>query len=175
MIHKTRESRHNGFTLIEVLLVLALVGVLAGLVAGNVGAFITGARHEPPSRVLKKAILDAIYETSESKNPTFLSYDKERASFKVSDASGSQLSAHPVYKGEWKEEYELPEVIFEAIGPKSGPDGSPSLYGKDELSLSKIPFHYGSSVPFSTIIRFRGESTKLQFDPFSGFVLKEKE
>jgi hypothetical protein len=46
-----------------VLLVLALLELSPVLVAGNVGAFITGAQFEPPERVLKKAILDAIYES----------------------------------------------------------------------------------------------------------------
>ena len=69
MIKRSGSLRFGGFTLIEVLLVLALVGVLAGLVAGNAGAFITGAKYEPPGRVLKKAILDAIYFSSETKGP----------------------------------------------------------------------------------------------------------
>ena len=63
------------------LLVLALVGVLAGLVAGNAGAFIKGAQFEPPSRVLKKAILDAIYEASESKELIYVSYDPKNCNF----------------------------------------------------------------------------------------------
>ena len=60
MIQRLGFRHSGGFTLVEVLLVLALVGVITGLVAGNVGAFITGAQFEPPERVLKKAILDAI-------------------------------------------------------------------------------------------------------------------
>ncbi|MDA7791943.1 prepilin-type N-terminal cleavage/methylation domain-containing protein [Opitutales bacterium] len=55
MIKRSGSFRFRGFTLVEVLLVLALVGVLAGLVAGNVGAFIAGAKFEPPDRVLKKS------------------------------------------------------------------------------------------------------------------------
>ncbi len=148
---------------------------MVGLVAGNVGAFIRGAQFEPPSRVLKKAILDAIYESSESKNPTFLSYIEEKAVFRVSNASGAELHAHKIYQGEWKEEYESPEVVFMAIGPESGSDGEPTLYQEDELVLLRIPFHYGSSVPFLTEIRFQGKTENLQFDPFSGFVLKEEE
>ena len=175
MIKKPRNHKADGFTLIEVLLVLALVGVLAGLVAGNVGAFIRGAQFEPPSRVLKKAILDAIYEASESKNPTFLSYNEENALFKVSNSIGSELSVYPVYKNDWKEVYESPEVVFSAIGPESGTDGGSSIYGEDELVLNRIPFHYGSSVPFLVQIRFRGENEELRFDPFSGFILKREE
>jgi hypothetical protein len=70
-----------------VLLVLALVGVITGLVAGNVGAFIKGAQIEPPDRVLKKAILDAIYESSESKRATYLSFETKSSSFRVTNRS----------------------------------------------------------------------------------------
>jgi prepilin-type N-terminal cleavage/methylation domain-containing protein len=174
LIPYQRNHHPGGFTLIEVLLVLALIGVLAGLAAGNIGAFIAGARQEPPGRVLKKAVLDAIYETSESKKTTYLHYHEENASFKVSDTSGNEISSHSIYKGEWRDDYELPEVLFEAIGPKAGVDGGPTRYDQDELELSKIPFHYGSSVPFMTKIRFRGESIKIYFDPFSGYALKHE-
>ena len=175
MIKRSGSFRFRGFTRVEVLLVLALVGVLAGLVAGNVGAFITGAKFEPPDRVLKKAILDAIYFSSETKDPAYLFYLDENASFAVKDANGVELSLHKVYQGEWNEDYELPEVQFYAIGPESGPDGGSTVYDEEQLSLNRVPFHFGSSVPFMSEIRFREENLFLYFDPFSGFVLKQKE
>jgi len=175
LIKRSGSLRFGGFTLIEVLLVLALVGVLAGLVAGNAGAFITGSKYEPPGRVLKKAILDAIYFSSETKESTYLFYLEDNASFLVKDASGGLLSRHKVYEGQWDEDYELPEIQFTAIGPESGPDGGSTMYDEEQLSLKRVHFHYGSSVPFLADIRFRGEESLLQFDPFSGFVLKPKE
>ena len=175
MIKKRRSQRFDGFSLIEVLLVLALVGVLAGLVAGNAGAFIKGAQFEPPSRVLKKAILDAIYEASESKELIYLTYIQETATFRVSNKFGTEINSHKIFKGEWEAEHDLPEIIFKAIGPGSGLDGGTSIYDEGRLVLTKIPFHYGSSVPFMTQIRFMDEMQELQFDPFSGFVLNKKE
>lgn len=175
MIKKRRSQRFDGFSLIEVLLVLALVGVLAGLVAGNAGAFIKGAQFEPPSRVLKKAILDAIYEASESKELIYLTYIQETATFRVSNKFGTEINSHKIFKGEWEAEHDLPEIIFKAIGPGSGLDGGRSIYDEGRLVLTKIPFHYGSSVPFMTRIRFMDEMQELQFDPFSGFVLNKKE
>jgi hypothetical protein len=158
-----------------VLLVLALVGVITGLVAGNVGAFITGAQFEPPDRVLKKAILDAIYESSESKRATYLSFESNSSSFRVTDRTGSKINSHPIYKGELDDEKEVPKVIFKAIGPQSGPDGGSTIYDEDELILNRIPFHYGSSVPFEVEIEFKDQLSRHRFDPFSGFVLKNKD
>jgi prepilin-type N-terminal cleavage/methylation domain-containing protein len=165
--------RHSeGFTLVEVLLVLALVGVIAGLVAGNVGAFIKGAQFEPPDRVLKKAILDAIYESSESKRANYLSFETKSSSFRVTNRSGTEIHSHSIYKGELDDGKEVPKVIFKAIGPESGPGGGSTIYDEEELILTRIPIHYGSSVPFEVEIDFKDQLSRHRFDPFSGFVLK---
>ena len=175
MIQRSGFRHSGGFTLVEVLLVLALVGVLTGLVAGNVGAFITGAQFEPPERVLKKAILDAIYESSESKRATYLSFETNSSSFRVTDRAGAQINTHSVYMGELDDEKEVPRVVFKAIGPESGPDGGSTIYDEEELILTRIPFHYGSSVPFEVEIEFKDQLFPHRFDPFSGFVLKNKD
>lgn len=171
-------GRRDGFSLIEVLLTLALIGVMVGLVAGNAGAFISASKFEPPHRVLKKAVIDTVYFSSEEKKAAYLSYLDEQAIFLVTDANGQELATHPVYEigkdGTIGEEYEIPEVEFRAIGPTSGPSGGSTLYRDDDLELSRVGFHYGSSVPFEAVIRFRNETRKWKFDPFSGYVLEAK-
>ena len=97
MTIRVRRDPLRAFSLIEVLLVLALVGVLMGVVAGNAGAFIGGSNFEPPDRVLKRAALDAVYFSSERKRKTYLSYSSEKVSFLVSDSTGNILSEHPIY------------------------------------------------------------------------------
>ena len=175
MIPRSGFWHPGGFTLVEVLLVLALVGVITGLVAGNVGAFITGAQFEPPDRVLKKAILDAIYESSELKRATYLSFETNSSSFRVTDRAGSQINIHSIYKGELDGEKEVPRVVFKAIGPESGADGGSTIYDEEELILTRIPFHYGSSAPFEVEIKFKDQLSRHRFDPFSGFVLKDRD
>ena len=71
---KTRRSA-SGFSLIEILLVLSLVALLAAVVAGNAGAFITGGNAEPPVRVLKRAALDALYFSGEMKREVLLKWN----------------------------------------------------------------------------------------------------
>lgn len=171
--------RKRAFSLIEVLLVLALVAVLLGIVAGNAGAFIQGSNFEPPGRVLKKAVLDAVYNASESKRAAFLSYLEENASFVVTDSFGGILAEHRVYKKIddeiKKNESLLPKVNFYAVGPLAGEDGGNSQYDERDLLLNRVFFHLGSSVPFYAEIDFRDEKQKMEFDPFSGYVLKSKE
>jgi len=177
--HSTHRKR--AFSLIEVLLVLALVAVLVGIVAGNAGSFIVGANFEPPDRVLKKAVLDAVYHASESKRATFLHYSEDTASFYVLDSTGQSLSEWPVYKvlsDKIKENPKLiPSVIFRALGPLAGVEGGPSssVYNENELVIEKIPFHYGSILPFSAQIYFKDKKDDFSFDPFSGYLLKKEE
>ena len=174
MIQNERIRKISGFTLIEVLLVLALVGLMAGIVGGNAGAFIAGGNFEPPDRVLKKSVLDAVYFAGERKRVTFLSYDEDNATFMVSDASGSILAKHRVFqKLEKVEAEDFPEVKLYAIGPLAGADGGRTQYDERGLLLLRIPFHAGCSVPFLAEISFRENEQTLYFDPFSGYALKE--
>lgn len=179
-LKKVHEAyRKRAFSLIEVLLVLALVAILVGIVAGNAGAFIKGSNFEPPDRVLKKAVLDAVYHASESKRAAYLSYFEENATFQVADSFGAILSEHRVYKkldeDLKKDDSLLPKVTFFAIGPLAGEDGGNSKYDERDLVLNRVFFHSGCSVPFSVVINFRDEKQVMNFDPFSGYVLKSKE
>ncbi len=169
----------QAFSLIEILLVLALLSVLAGVVAGNLGAFVRGANFEPPQRVLKKAVLDAVYYSSERKRATYLSYFEENASFIVSDAMGETLAEHRVYQDLnneiLKDGSNIPKVTFLAVGPLSGLDGDDTKYDKEELLLPRVLFHSGSSIPFQSTLEFGEQETEMYFDPFSGYAIKSEE
>ncbi|MEL0005295.1 MAG: prepilin-type N-terminal cleavage/methylation domain-containing protein [Opitutales bacterium] len=155
LIKNERIRKPSGFTLIEVLLVLALVGLMAGIVGGNAGAFIAGGNFEPPDRVLKKSVLDAVYFAGERKR-------------------GSILAKHEVFqKLEKVETEDFPEVKLYAVGPLAGADGGKTQYDERGLRLFRIPFHAGCSVPFLAEISFRENEQTLYFDPFSGYALKE--
>ena len=90
--------RRRGFTIVEILLVLALLAIIAGMVAVGAVGMIDAAKMEPPDRVLKRAVLDAVYHASERKAPAFLRYDGNRATFLVTDAGGAVLTEHAIYE-----------------------------------------------------------------------------
>lgn len=181
MILQRREGGVRAFTLIEVLLVLALIGVLIGLVAINAGAFIEASKYEPPARVLGKAVMDSFYFASESKRVTYLSYLEENATFFVSEGSGEVLASHGIFEKEDLEALRegdlLPRVTFRALGPLAGLSGGGSLYDEDLLVVGRVSFHFGTSMPFQAEIEIKGEEEVeiIEFDPFSGYPVAKEE
>ncbi len=173
--------RGFGFTLVEVLLVLALLAIIAAMVAGGAVGMVDAAKVEPPERVLKRAVLNAVYHASESKAPAFLRYVKARATFVVADAGGGTLSEHAVYEdlpqgddGEdaWRDKA-LPEVTFMAEGPLAGANGDSTYLEEEHLKLTRVPFQSGVSPPFRAKIIFLEKEQVLRFDPFSGYVIED--
>ncbi len=173
-----QRGKSAGFTLIEVLLVLALVAVLAGIVAGNASAFILGGSSEPPDRVLKRAVLDALYFSTEKKEEVRLAWSEQQATFLIKDRNGVILKRHSIYEDLDEEsvidEDQVPKVSFFAIPPKVGFGGSSSPLNDEDLYLAEIIFNGGYTFSFLAEIEFLGRNEILEFDPFSGFVLQSK-
>ena len=124
-------------------------------------------------------VLDAVYFSSERKRATYLSYYEDNATFQISDSMGVVLAQHKVYQrlddGILEGTTELPKVSFTAVGPLSGVDGDSTEYEEEDLYLKRVLFHAGSSIPFKAEIQFAEQASELFFDPFSGYVLKQKE
>lgn len=181
MISRKCASGTRAFTLIEILLVLALIGLMVTFLALNAGHLIGGSRYEPPGRVLKKAVVDALYLSSENKRVAYLSYHEENATFLISNASGETLSSHGLFEGAAEEpkrdKDDNPKITFRSIGPLSGPAGGSTVFDEGQLLVKRVPFHFGASVPFEAEIELKGESDNeiFKFDPFSGYHLKKLE
>lgn len=174
-----RKQSVAGFSLIEIMIVLALVAVLAAIVSGNIAGFIDGAKVEPPERVLKRAVLEGIYLSNERKREVRLSYLEENASFLIFDPQGGILKDFRIYE-ELSEDIlsspeRLPRVFFSAIGPKTGVDGEDTDLDDEQLELKSIRFHAGCSTPFKAEVLFMEKSKTIYFDPFSGYGLNPDE
>ena len=174
-----RKHTVTGFSLIEVLIVLALLAVMAAIVSGNIAGFIDGAKAEPPGRVLKRAVLEGIFLSNERKREVRLSYLEENASFLITSPRGVIIKDFRIYDN-LSEEIQsspdkLPKVFFKAIGPGTGVDGEDSDLDQEQLELNSIRFHAGCSNPFKAEILFREKTEILEFDPFSGYVINPEE
>ncbi|MFP6855356.1 MAG: type II secretion system protein [Opitutales bacterium] len=188
-------SRNRGFTLIEILLAIALIGIIASVLAGEAGVFFRAAkRPEPPHRILRKAVLDATYFASQSKETVFLRFEdnkdsKDHGVLFIENASGSALSRYRVFQLPDEDEFTIHDssfsLIFEAEVPLAGIDGeegdrNEEFWGSAEIELPRILFHpSGVSTPF--IVRLHAghddhEEKTYRFDPFSGYLrLKTEE
>ena len=161
-------------------MVLALMGVLITLSMGNAQGLLFVREFEPPDKVLRKAVLDAIYYASASKDKSLLAYNEKNATFEVLDSAGNPFSdlmgrpsIHRVYEKMTdslrEDSNRIPQVRFEAVGPSPGPEEDGTNWDDDQLELTSVPFHYNCTFPFRVTITFREKEKVYYFDPFSGY------
>lgn len=156
----------RGFTLIELILVIALIALVGGLMVVNARAILSGLGEEPVDRILQKAVREARYQAASLKEPAYLIYDEESGSLEVLSGTGTKLAAFPTAEGT-----EFPEIEFEQILPASGLDG----FGRDETApVNQVVFRPDrSSTPFQAIISEGVRSFTLRYDPFSAIVIDD--
>ena len=175
-------SRIRAFTLIEIILVLALIGLLFSLFIGISGTFARASKEpEPPIAILRAAVLEATHLSSKGKEVTHLRFDDENGTLVIENAAGTQLSVREfddfvVQDGDEREL--LFTVSFEAETPLQGVSGDEGEWDDEDLSLRRVTFHpSGVSTPFlARLIHHDTDKEEvLRFDPFSGYVLFEEE
>ena len=156
----------RGFTLIELILVIALIALVGGLMVINAQAILRGLGEEPVDRILQKAVREARYQAASMKEPAFLFYDEERGQLQVFSETGRQLASFSVTGGE-----DFPEIEFEQILPGWGTDGS----GRDETAeIEQVVFRPDrSSTPFQVTVSEGMQSFTLRYDPFSAIVIDD--
>lgn len=177
-------GRIRAFTLIEILLALALIGLLFGLFIGVSGGLVRASKErEPPIAILRAAVLEATHLASKGKEVTYLRFDDENGTLVIENAAGAQLAVREfddlVVKPDDDEERELLfTVTFEAEAPLQGVNGDEGEWNDEDISLRRVTFHpSGVSTPFlARLIHHDTEREEiLRFDPFSGYVLFEEE
>ena len=184
--------------MIEVLLTLALILILGSLVVYNVGNLHRMRDERPLEEVLLNAVREARYQAAFNKEICWLSYDMEKATFRISMDSQAPLPTLPSERSAFtakieeeekpmpslatmevfvREEEELPKVEFLAVPPgkgfDSGPDDDP-----EDFKLTRVPFDpAGFSVPFVVKLNFPQEElrTTVASDPFSNHILNPED
>ena len=106
----------RGFTLIELIIVIALIALVGGLMVVNAEAILGGLGDEPAERTLQKAIREARFQAASLKAPAILRYDEETALLEISTDTGQDLVSFSTGSTE-----DAPEITFEQILP--GPNG----------------------------------------------------
>ena len=80
---KISPGRSSGFTLIEIILVMALVAIVGTLVAYNVPAIVRLKSQPPIERVMVDAVREARFQAALTKEVSWLTYDSETGIFHV--------------------------------------------------------------------------------------------
>lgn len=154
--------KKKGFTIIEVLLALALIALVAGLFAANFDALLTSLEERRPEKVLYDTIREARYQALQQHEPMRLKFDKEAEALVVFKEGEEKA----VYKVDIGDRF---EVGFDVIGSAQMARGafrSSSMRGgngEDEV----VFYPDGSSTPVLISLTEEGETVKLKLDPLS--------
>jgi prepilin-type N-terminal cleavage/methylation domain-containing protein len=152
------ESRH-GFTLLEILLTLALIGLLAGvLVTGS--ANLLSDKPATPEEVFWKAVRQSRAAALTAEHEVRLSFDGKQQAFLLDDDRSPQALPVPPVR----------ELTVDFLPPAAA-GRSLVLIGGDLLDAQTVPFvtFYpdGTCSPFRVQFRAGGAAHVLNIDPWT--------
>ncbi|MEX0323398.1 MAG: prepilin-type N-terminal cleavage/methylation domain-containing protein [Puniceicoccaceae bacterium] len=157
----------RGFTLIEIIIVIALIALVGALVAVNAESILRGLGGEPTERRLQVIIREARFQAASLKEPVNLRYDEESGILGAYSADGSLLASEALPK---LSNDEFPEIEFEQILPAEGLDS----FRMDTAPVQQVVFRPDrSSTPFQVTVDEGSASYTLRYDPFSAIVVED--
>ena len=173
-------TSHSAFTLAEILLAVALIGLLGGLISGAGMLNADALESRPPDRVALSAIKRARFEAIERGREVSLFYDR-RGFFLISDSETAVPIAH-IYlekklkravaeaekKGEeidWDDFPNEVEVVFEVVYPELIDRGGVNF---SDPNIEELRFYPDSTMTPSRIHVVVGDEDAVSFemDPF---------
>ena len=157
----------RGFSLIELVVVIALIALVGGLVVINAEAILRGLGEEPVERILQKAVREARYQSASLKESTFLSYDQEAGILKITSETGESRAEFALAPESQKDK---PGLSFEQILPGQGLEFS----REETYPIEQVVFRPDrSSTPFQVEIDLGSAAFILRYDPFSAIVIND--
>lgn len=156
----------KGFSLIEIIIVVALIALIGGLMAINAQSILRGLGEEPVEDLLRKAVREARFQAAYLKDSARLAWDEEESSFRITSATGSVISTFPVESNP-----EEVEITFEQILPFEGLNRSRM---SNTIEIGSVTFRPDrSSTPFQVRIEVGRDSFTQRYDPFSDIVIED--
>jgi prepilin-type N-terminal cleavage/methylation domain-containing protein len=152
------------FTLIEIVLVIALIAVAASVVVTNFLAFADRGEVVSPEDTLRSAIRSARFHAASERRVTTIRFNKETGALALS--SGESFSLDDDFGNEGRG-----EIRFYLVPPAQGLKPFPQP-DRTQLETAEIAFAPDmSSSPFvAEIDAGSGNAVRLVFDPFSSLV-----
>lgn len=157
----------RGFTLIEIIIVIALIALVGALVAVNTDSILRGLGEEPTDRRLQTIIREARFQAASLKESVNLQYDEESGTLNAFSENGSLVASEDLAK---LSDDEYPEIEFEQILPAQGLDS----FRNETAPISQVVFRPDrSSTPFQVTISEGTSSYTLRYDPFSAIIVED--
>jgi len=153
-----------GFTLVEIILTLALVGLLSSIFVLNIGALVRQGELETLENEFWKAARSAHQRAVFEQRPYALSFDEERRAFVL--ASGANRQLFRVDTSQLEEDAPL-EVSFRERLPE---DGFRLVRGElvTTREIASAVFHPdGTCSPFSVSLVIADYRSSYQIDPWT--------
>lgn len=187
--HSAKHNAKRGFTLLEVLTVMAFLAVIAGIVTLNFDKLVSASEEKPIDRVFVEALQDARILAATSGNVVYLSFDPQSEGF-VLDERSRQAPAgmfdeedtpydptKPVSSQQFSfDKADSTEVLF--YPRLSQPNGMTArLDDWSSEPVKHMVFHpSGAATPAHVVIRQPGlEDIEVDIDAFSSGPLKKAE
>lgn len=164
---ETGNNVRRGFTLIELIIVIALIALVGGLVVINAQAILSGLGEEPVERTFQKAVREARFQAAYLKESTYLSYNEEEGVLEIISETGKSLASFPV---ETDSGDDPPEITFDQILPG---EGLQRIRG-DTIPVDRLTFRPDrSSTPFEVTIETDARDFTQRYDPFSAIIIHD--
>lgn len=163
---ETGDIVRRGFTLIELIIVIALMAIAGTLVVANADALLRGLGSEAPEHTLQRAVQEARFLAASERDTTRLRYDEENGRLEIFSEDGASLAAFPVAP----DQGQIPTILFEQILPAEGLQAS----REETAPLPSVVFRPDrSSTPFRVVIGSGNNRFSQRYDPFSAIVIED--
>ena len=162
----------GGFSLVEIMLVIALIGVLASIFVINFDTLIRQNETDSLEQAFWRASSDARNRAMFERRAQDLRFDTESMGFLV--GVGERVKRFPVNTSDWSEKTPV-EIVFK----QNLSDDSYRLVGGKLITLREIRFVRffpdGTCMPFVLEIRVGDDLRSIEVDPWSGAELLASE
>lgn len=168
-----RSRTRQGFTLIEMLLVFALIGVFATLFVLNADSLVKETATQAVEMKFWMAVREARSQAIVHRRAQALWFDKKAAAFVVENVDTGAKQNFVIKRDDWATDTEL------AVAFKKEVDSNKHTLVAGELqTLREIPearfFPDGACTPFVATFQVGTEEKQIQIDPWTGAELLTK-